>query len=50
MANPLNPGGILQVNNQTKERNNDGTVTYWVTVRNIGNVTTNFTLQGGGLT
>ena len=49
MAHPLNPGGSLQVNNQTKKRNNDGTITYWVTIRNIGDLTTNFSLSGGGL-
>lgn len=50
MAHPLNPGGSLQVNDQTKERRNDGTITYWVTIKNIGGVTTNFSLSGGGLT
>jgi hypothetical protein len=50
MAHPLNPGGSLQVNDQTKQRNNDGSITYWVTIRNIGSLATNFTLQGGGLT
>ena len=50
MAHPLNPGGSLQVNDQTKERRNDGTITYWVTIRSIGGVTTNFSLSGGGLT
>lgn len=49
MAHPLNPGGSLQVNNQTKTRNNDGTITYWVSISNIGSVTTNFSLSGGGL-
>jgi hypothetical protein len=47
-ADPLNPGGALQVNDQTKVRNNDGSITYFVTIRNIGSVTTNFSLQGGG--
>ena len=47
-AHPLNPGGSLQVDNQTKTKNNDGSFTYWVTIRNIGSVTTNFSLQGGG--
>ncbi len=50
MANPLNPGGLLLTDDQSKARNNDGTVTYFVTVRNIGGLTTNFNLQGGGLT
>jgi hypothetical protein len=49
-GHPLNPGGTLQVNDQTKARNSDGSITYWVTVRNIGGFTTNFNLQGGGLT
>jgi len=49
MAHPLNPGGSLQVNNQTKARNNDGTITYWVTIRNIGSLATNFSLSGGGV-
>jgi hypothetical protein len=47
-AHPLNPGGSLQVNDQTKVMNNDGSFTYWVTVRNIGSVVTNYNLQGGG--
>ncbi|MGJ8664129.1 MAG: hypothetical protein ACSHWU_10770 [Marinicella sp.] len=49
MAHPLNPGGDLRVTNQTKKRNNNGTITYWVTIRNLGSVTTNFSLSGGGL-
>ncbi|MEP7010144.1 MAG: hypothetical protein ABJC13_07460 [Acidobacteriota bacterium] len=49
MANPLNPGACLQVNDQTKCKNSDGTITYWVTIRNIGSFTTNFNIQGGGL-
>lgn len=49
MANPLNPGGALQVNDQTKERKNDGSVAYWVTIKNIGAFATNFNLSGGGL-
>jgi hypothetical protein len=47
-ANPLNPGATLQVNNQRKTRNNDGSVTYWVTITNVGGFTTNFNLEGGG--
>jgi hypothetical protein len=47
-ANPLNPGGSLDVNDQNKTRNNDGTITYWVTIKNVGGVVTNFNLQGGG--
>jgi hypothetical protein len=50
MANPLNPGGVLEVSGFTKATNNDGSITYWVTIRNIGSLTTNFNLQGGGLT
>jgi hypothetical protein len=49
MANPLNPGGCLQVNDQNKCRNNDGSITYWVTIKNIGSVTTNLNISGGGL-
>ena len=49
MANPLNPGGCLQVSDETKCRDDDGSITYWVTITNIGNVTTNFHLSGGGL-
>jgi hypothetical protein len=49
MAHPLNPGGSLRVTNQTKKRENNGTITYFVTIRNIGSVTTNFNLSGGGL-
>jgi len=47
-AQPLNPGGFLQVNDQAKVLNNDGTFTYWVNVTNIGSVTTNYSVQGGG--
>jgi hypothetical protein len=47
-ANPLNPGATLQVNNQRKTRNNDGSVTYWVTITNVSGLTTNFNLEGGG--
>jgi hypothetical protein len=50
MGNPLNPGGSLEVSGFTKRKNNDGGITYFVTIRNIGSVTTNFNLQGGGLT
>jgi hypothetical protein len=50
MANPLNPGGTLRTFNQAKGKNNDGTVTYYVSVRNVGAVTTNYNIQGGGLT
>jgi hypothetical protein len=49
LPHPLNPGGTLQANDQTKGRNSDGTITYYVTVRNIGSFTTNYNLQGGGL-
>lgn len=48
-GHPLNPGGSLLAYDQTKVRDNSGTITYWVTIRNIGSVTTNFSLQGGGL-
>jgi hypothetical protein len=48
-GHPLNPGGTLQVNGQTKALIFDGTITYWVTARNIGGFTTNFNLQGGTL-
>jgi len=47
-ANPLNPGACLEVNNQTKCRNNDGSITYWVTITNISGFATNFNLEGGG--
>jgi hypothetical protein len=47
-AHPLNPGGSLEVDDQTKVMNNNGSFTYWVTIRNIGSITTNFSLQGGG--
>ena len=50
MANPFNPGGELESHHQTKKKEGDGTITYWVWVRNIGSVTTNFNLQVGGLT
>ena len=47
-GHPLNPGGNLLAYDQSKARNNDGTTTYWVSIRNIGSVTTNFSIQGGG--
>lgn len=47
-GSPENPGGCLQTTDQTKCMNSDGTFTYWVTIQNIGNVPTNFSLQGGG--
>ncbi|MGF6806751.1 hypothetical protein OKW30_001877 [Paraburkholderia sp. Clong3] len=47
-GDPANPGGCLQTNYQTKTMNTGGTITYWVTIQNIGNVGTNFSLQGGG--
>jgi hypothetical protein len=50
MANPLNPGGFLRVYHQSKKKEDNGSITYWVTVENVGSVTTNFNLQGGGLT
>lgn len=50
MANPLNPGGTLLTFDQKKGRNNDGSVTYYVSVRNVGAVATNYNIQGGGLT
>ena len=49
LPHPLNPGATLQANDQTKARNTDGTIAYFVTVRNIGSSTTNFNWQGGGL-
>ena len=49
VAHPLNPGGSLQVDDQTKTHNTDGTIFYWLTVKNIGTYATNFSLQGGGL-
>jgi hypothetical protein len=41
-----NPGGCLQMSDQTKRMNADGSITYWVTIQNIGSVGTNFALQG----
>jgi hypothetical protein len=50
LANPLNPGGVLRTYHQSKKREDDGSTTYLVTVENVGSVTTNYNLQGGGLT
>ena len=50
MGNPLNPGGSLKSYDYTKTKENDGSIRYWVSIANTGSVTTNFTLQGGGLT
>ncbi len=47
-AHPLNPEGSLQVNDQTKVLNPNGTFNYWVTVKNIGVSVASFNLQGGG--
>jgi hypothetical protein len=49
MVHPLNPGGSIVVNDQTKRRENDGTITYVVSMRNEAGVPTNFSLSGGGL-
>ena len=49
MVNPLNPGGSIVANDQTKRRENDGTITYLVSFRNESGVSTNFNLSGGGL-
>ena len=49
MANPLNPGGSLDVNSENKTHNFDGTITYWVTVTNVGGFITNFNWSGGGM-
>lgn len=49
-AHPLNPGGDLLVFDHSKKKENDGTFTYFVTVRNIGPNATNFNWQGGGVT
>ena len=50
MANPLNPGGSLMITEFTKVMNNDGSITYWVTISNIGSVNTNCNLIGGSVT
>jgi hypothetical protein len=49
MANPLNPGGSLMISDFTKVMNNDGSITYWVTIINTGTVSTNFNLIGGSV-
>ncbi len=49
MVNPLNPGGSIIANDQTKRRENDSSTTYLVTFRNEGGLPTNFNLSGGGL-
>lgn len=46
-AHPLNPGGDLVVFDHSKKLENDGTFTYWVSVRNVGSNVTNFNWQGG---
>ena len=48
-AHPWNPGGSLQVDDETITKNNDGTITYVVTVKNIGAFATNFGLSGGSV-
>ncbi|MGA2257751.1 MAG: hypothetical protein ABSG53_24070 [Thermoguttaceae bacterium] len=47
-GHPENPGGSLQVDDQTKTMNADGSFTYWVTIKNVGTLATDFSLQGGG--
>jgi len=47
-GNPENPGGGIQASAETKNMNTDGTITYWVTLQNVGSNATNFSLQGGG--
>jgi hypothetical protein len=48
-AHPLNPGGDMLVFDHSKKMENNGSFTYFVTVRNIGSVTSNFNWQGGGV-
>ena len=49
-AHPLNPGGDLLVFDHSKKLENNGTFTYFVSVRNVGPNVTNFNWQGGGVT
>lgn len=48
MANPLNSGVSLNIDTYQKNRNPDGTVSYWVHVINVWGVGTPMSLQGGG--
>ena len=49
MAHPVAPGHELQVNDQSKRIENDGSVTYLVTVRNPDTLSVAYFLEGGGL-
>lgn len=49
-ANPRNPGGHLLSYNFSKKMEPNGSISYFVTVRNIGSLSTTYNLQGGGLT
>jgi hypothetical protein len=49
LANPEDNGVTLMSDDQTKQRNLDGTVAYYVTITSLsGSNPTDFTLQGGG--
>jgi len=46
---PLNPGGILLVVGTRKENVPGVGIRYAVSFKNIGNVSTNWSLEGGGV-
>jgi hypothetical protein len=48
MAIPLDHRGSLQVEGHAPRLMDDGTMEYWVTVINVGEVDTSFDLTGGG--
>jgi hypothetical protein len=50
VPNPLNPGGLLRIDELSKEQLAGGSVRYRVFYTNIGSVATNLNFQGGGLT
>ena len=45
-ARPLNPGSQLRVSNQGQRLNEDGSYTYFVTVRNVGSLPVSYDLTG----
>jgi len=45
-ARPLNPGSQLRVSNQGQRLDEDGSYTYFVTVRNVGSLPVSYELTG----
>jgi hypothetical protein len=46
--NVTTPGTELVASDQGKQKNSDGTTTYYCTIRNVGSLPCLYNLQGGG--